>query len=306
MLRLTSWIVVAGLIAGVECRAQDSSSFFGRELTERRVVAKQVQELGQPISIDLKEATLGQVVDALTSSGSPTEKEGVKPINVLISDQLREIPVGTIKLNNVYPRAALEGICKLTDGVFLIEEVADGQVLVLKELKKPIVVRAIKLQRPSLPNAGSMMSMLSGDGAEKSEEALQDEAKALEIRFEMQIQQTLESVEVAFDLYEKESGTHLSRPKLQIQDQLRMVIAVGTEESVAIAAEIIETSMGGGSSNRRMGGGMGMGGMGAMGGDMMMGGSMGSGMMGGSGFGSRMSGAGSSGADPNLPAPQRR
>jgi hypothetical protein len=301
MLRLASWIVVAGLFTGAECRAQvvyaPPPVSYG--------VAPTRQELGQPTSIDLKEATLGQVVDALTSSGSPTDKEGVKPINVLISDQLREIPVGTIKLNNVYPRAALEGICKLTDGVFLIEEVADGQVLILKELKKPIVVRAIKLQRPSLspPNVGAMMSMLSGGGAEKSEEALQDEAKALEVRYEMQIKQTLESVEVAFDLYEKESGTHLSRPKLQIQDQLMMVIAVGTEESVAIAAEIIEASMGGGSSNRRMGGGMGMGGMG---GDMMMGGSMGSGMMGGSGFGSGMSGAGSAGADPNRPAPQKR
>lgn len=82
-----------------------------------------------------------------------------------------------------------------------------------------------------------------------------------------------------------------------------MVIAVGTEESVAIAAEIIEASMGGGSSNRRMGGWMGTG---AMGGDMMMGGPMGSGMMGGSGFGSGMSGVGSSGADPNRPAPQKR
>lgn len=305
MLRLASWIVVAGLFAGVECRAQDSARFFGREPTEHRVFAKQEQELGQPTSIDLKEATLGQVVDALTSSGSPTEKEAVKPINVLISDQLREIPVGTIKLNNVYPRAALEGICKLTDEAFLIEEVADGQVLVLKELKKPIVVRAIKLQRPSLPSVGAMMSMISEGGAEKSEEAAQDQVRALEIRYEMQIKQTLESVEVAFDLYEKESGTHLSRPKLQIQDQLKMVIAVGTEESVAIAAEIIEASMGSGSSNRPMGGGMGMGGMGAMGGDMMMA-PMGSGMMGGSGFGPGMSGAGSAGADPNRPAPQKR
>lgn len=199
MLRLASWIVVLGLFTGAECRAQvvyaPPPVSYG--------VAPTRQELGQPTSIDLKKATLGQVVDALTSSGSPTDKEGVKPINVLISDQLREIPVGTIKLNNVYPRAALEGICKLTDGVFLIEEVADGQVLILKELKKPIVVRAIKLQRPSLPNVGSMMSMLSGGGAEKSEEAAQDEAKALEVRYEMQIKQTLESVEVAFDLYEK-------------------------------------------------------------------------------------------------------
>ena len=298
MLRLASWIVVVGLFAGAECGAQDP--FAPPPVSNRAAPSR--QELGQPTSIDLKESTLGQVVEALTSSNSSAE--GVKPINVLISDQLREIPVGTIKLNNVYPRAALEGISKLTDGAFIIEEVADGQVLVLKEPKRLIVVRAIKLQRPSPPNAGGMMSMLSGGGAEDSEQAAQEEAKALEIRYEMQIKQTLESVEVAFDLYEKESGIHLSRPKLQIQDQLKMVIAVGTEEGVAIAVEIIEASMGGGSSNRRMGGGMGV--MGGMGGDMMMGGSMGSGMMGGSGFGPGTMGAGSSGADPNRPAPQKR
>lgn len=289
MLRLASWIVVVGLFAGAECRAQ-----FGPPPVSR-------QELGQPTSIDLKESTLGQVVDALTSSGSSAE--GVKPINVLISDQLREIPVGTIKLNNVYPRAALEGICKLTDSAFIIEEVADGQVLVLKEPKRPVVVRAIKLQRPSPQNVGGMMAMLSGGGGEQSVEAAQERAKELEVRYEMQMNQMLESVEVAFDLYEKESGTRLSRPKLQIQDQLKMVIAVGTEESVAIAAEIIEASMGTGASNRRMGGGMGMGGMGSMsggmGGDMMM-------MGGGSGFGSMMSGAGLPAADPNQPAPQNQ
>ncbi len=93
------------------------------------------------------------------------------------------------------------------------------------------------------------MAMLSGGGAEQSEEAAQERAKELEVRYEMQMKQMLESVEVAFDLYEKESGTRLSRPKLQIQDQLKMVIAVGTEESVAIAAEIIEASMGTGASN---------------------------------------------------------
>lgn len=256
-------------------------------------------ERGVPTSIDLKDATLGQVVDALTTAKGATAEDNGNAVNVLISKELREIPVGTIKLNNVYPRAALEGISKLTDGAFLIEEVADGQVLVLKELKKPIVVRAIKLQRPAPPNSGAvaMMSMLSGGGAEESEKAALEQAKELEVRYEMQIKQTLESVEVAFDLYEKESGTHLSRPKLQIQDQLKMVIAVGTEESVSIAAEIIEASMGTGSGNRRMGGGMGMSSMG----DGLMGGSA----M-GSGYGSGMSGTGSSGAAPHRPALQKR
>jgi hypothetical protein len=148
-----------------------------------------------------------------------------------------------------------------------------------------------------------MMSMLSGRGTKQSEDAAQELAKELEARFDMQIKQTLESAELAFALYERESGTRLSRPKLQIQEQLKMVIAVGTEESVAIAAEIIEASMGTGSSNRRMGGGMGMGGMsgmsGGMGGDMMM-----MGDVYGSEFGSIQSGAGLPAADPNQPAPQ--
>ncbi len=100
MLRLASWIVVVGLFAGAECQAQSglAAPAYGNA---PRLWSSPQARIGPATSIDLKEATLGQVVDALTSSSSSAE--GVKPINVLISGQLREIPVGTIKLNNVYP-----------------------------------------------------------------------------------------------------------------------------------------------------------------------------------------------------------
>lgn len=305
MLRLASWIVVAGLVGGAACSAQDA---YDAQLHPRNgaLVRSRGPELGVPTSVDLKDATLGQVVDALTALEPSVANEGVQPINVLISDQLRSVPVGTIKLNNVYPRAALEGICKLTEGAFTISEVADGQVLVLKEFRKPVVVRAIKLQRPSPPNAAAMMSMFGGGGEGESEEAAKERSLLQQKQYESQIAEMLKSIDTAFAMYEETSGTSLDRPKLQIQDELKMVIVVGTEESVSIAAEIIEASLGGGSSNRRMGGGMGMSSMGGMGGNMLMEGSMGSGMMGGSGYGSMMPGSASPAADPNRPAPQKR
>lgn len=108
---------------------------------------------GIPCTIDLKDATLGQVVEQIQKTNAekretnPDEENelGNSPINLLIPDELKTLNVGDIMLTNLKPAVILTSISKSTNRAFTIEEVGQGTVLILRPIHRDVVVKAIRL-----------------------------------------------------------------------------------------------------------------------------------------------------------------
>ena len=104
---------------------------------------------GIPCTIDLKDATLGQVVEQIQkTNGEYREKapdDGIHLVDILISNELKSLKVGDIILTNLQAGVILTSISKSTDGAFSIETVGKGEVLILRPVRREVVVNAIRL-----------------------------------------------------------------------------------------------------------------------------------------------------------------
>ncbi len=192
---------------------------------------------GVPTTIDLKDATLGQVIDLLRETNVKSN-DYPEPVSFMISEKLRDLKVGTIMLSELLPKDALEAISHSTEKAFVIEYISEGRVLVLSPPKHEVVVKAIKLSwmdPHQLPNIGTM---LTGRNGEQTPEAAENEKK----RIAQDTEEMLEAVEVAFAMYAEVSGRSLAQPKITVQERLKMVMVVGTPESVQVATEIINAT----------------------------------------------------------------
>lgn len=212
--------------------------------------------LGIRGTIDLKAATLGQVVELIQKTNGvtridlPADSSDI-PVSILIPDKLKELNVGDIVLTNVTPAVALASISKGSNGAFTIEAVSGGLVLVLKSAQDAVVVKAIRLpwmeQKPSVSaGMGEMGAMMGGGmarGSEPETAEQRDEAlKQHQIQVKERTQNLLKAIDAVFEMHAKLSGRTLPAPLIQIQAQLSMVMVVGSPESVQIASEIINAT----------------------------------------------------------------
>lgn len=196
-------------------------------------------------TIDLKDATLGQVVELIQKTNVVNE-EAIDPVSILIPDKLKELKVGDIVLTNVTPAVALASISKGSHGAFSIEAVSGGLVLVLKSTQEAVVVKAIRLpwmEQPPIYGASSEgMGMMGGVPAPPTPE---QRAQALEqhtAQVEEKTRNLLTAIDAVFEMHAKLSGRALPAPLIQMQAQLSMVMVVGSPESVQIASEIINAT----------------------------------------------------------------
>jgi hypothetical protein len=104
---------------------------------------------GIPCTINLKDATLGQVVEQIQkTNGEYREKapdDGIHLVDILIPNELKSLTVGDIVLTNLQAGVILTSISKSTEGAFSIETVGKGQVLILRPVRREVVVKAIRL-----------------------------------------------------------------------------------------------------------------------------------------------------------------
>lgn len=219
---------------------------------------------GPQMSIDLKAATLGQLVEFIQSSNKPQtgQEKDSEVVSILIADELKKLSVGDVMLQQVTAAETLSAISKLTHDAFLIEVVGGGKVLILKPADRKVVVKAIHLSwmdPPAQSYVQSMSSMMGGEPEtpEAYEKRLLDHAKSVEMKQAM----LMETIEVVFKMHAEVSGQDVKLPKISTQGNLGMMMVVGSPESVEIATEIIEATNSGPARNRAMGG-MGAGGMG--------------------------------------------
>ena len=185
------------------------------------------------VNFDLKEATLGQIVDSL-------QTQGAGPTNILITEKLRSLKIGAIKLTNVRRADALEAISVLSGRSFTVETVnvggGEGGVVVLRPRAVELIVKAVKLQwiedtRKGYANLGDISDRERQriEGAEESR--LAEHSRTM-----------LAAIEEAFLTYENITGRAVGRPEFKVQDRLSLIVIVGPPESVKMAEEIVNAS----------------------------------------------------------------
>ena len=104
---------------------------------------------GMHCTINLKDATLGQVVEQIQKTNGENSQQategGVPLVDILIPNELKSLKVGDIILTNLQAGVILTSISKSTDGAFSIETVGEGHVLILRPVHREVVVKAIRL-----------------------------------------------------------------------------------------------------------------------------------------------------------------
>ncbi len=224
---------------------------------------------GVPCTIDLKDATLGQVVEILQKANVVSENTP-EPASILIPDKLKALHVGDIMLANVTPSVALASLSKASNGQFSIEAISD-QVFLIRPAHDEVVVKAIRLPWMEPQSyAGGVMSeypvSLTGGAALPTPEQQEEAIKKRQAEVEKKLSDLMKAIDDVFAMHAKVSGSPLPLPMINKQENLGMIMVVGKPESVEIASEIINATnpnhvraaSGGGYPGMGMPGGAGM------------------------------------------------
>lgn len=231
---------------------------------------------GIPCTIDLKDATLGQVVDQIQKTNAIKREKGpdernTPPINLLIPNELKTLKVGDITLTNLLPGIILTSISKSTNRAFTIEPVANGSVLILRPVHQQVIVKAIRVpwmqplaprdpvphrlgvytpnvdnfippaetpantigvsESPPVPDSKADVIGVRNEAVQEQKEIAQQKMKELQ-----------NAITTVFEMHDKVSGRTLPLPMINTQEQLGMIMLVGSPESVQIASEIINAT----------------------------------------------------------------